>query len=145
METITSFLPLVTIILVFLFIRSRKRKRQKRSGGYNLRGEWTENKINNDHVPHWERESRSKNDNNSQRRGNFHESYYEKMKYECIVCQYIISVDVNENFNTFFCNKCRSIFSYEIINEKININVIKKEFYIPKYVEEAISLFVNIL
>ncbi|MCL2444199.1 MAG: hypothetical protein FWD13_12160 [Treponema sp.] len=63
--------------------------------------------------------------------------------FECVICNNKYSINVYDIYNTFICRNCNSIFSYEWKNNKIIINVIKKEEYIPEYINNILILIIQ--
>jgi endogenous inhibitor of DNA gyrase (YacG/DUF329 family) len=61
--------------------------------------------------------------------------------FDCVVCNNKFNINTNDNFNSFVCKKCRSIFSYEWINNKLIINVVKREEIIPDNIKELAKYF----
>ena len=61
--------------------------------------------------------------------------------FECTVCKNKFSIDTRDNFDAFACKKCKSIFSYEWIKNKLIINVIKKEQIIPNEIMNLANFF----
>jgi endogenous inhibitor of DNA gyrase (YacG/DUF329 family) len=61
--------------------------------------------------------------------------------FKCIVCNNNFSINTDDDFNAFVCKKCRSIFTYEWKNNKLIINIIKKEEIIPNEIIEIIKFF----
>jgi endogenous inhibitor of DNA gyrase (YacG/DUF329 family) len=62
------------------------------------------------------------------------------ISFECIVCNNKFMINANDDFNVFICKKCRSIFLYEWKNNKLVINVIKKEEFFPDNIKEIITI-----
>jgi endogenous inhibitor of DNA gyrase (YacG/DUF329 family) len=64
-----------------------------------------------------------------------------KTIFECPECKSNFTIYTNDDFNAFACIKCRSIFSYEWNNNKLIINAVKKEKYIPDEIRKAAKIF----
>jgi hypothetical protein len=63
------------------------------------------------------------------------------IQYTCICCNYKFGVLPKDDFNTFACKKCHSIFSYEWQNDKLLIKTIVKNEYIPEEIKKILEYF----
>jgi hypothetical protein len=59
----------------------------------------------------------------------------------CDSCKNDFEITISDEFGVFICKRCRSIYTYEYINNKFKIIQIYKNMYIPSEIKKILKFF----
>jgi hypothetical protein len=69
------------------------------------------------------------------------ETRKKEVEFSCIVCNNKFIIFPKEKYDAFVCRECRSIYTYEWVSNKLQINIIKKNKKIPHEIKELLDFF----
>jgi endogenous inhibitor of DNA gyrase (YacG/DUF329 family) len=69
------------------------------------------------------------------------EASKKEIEFSCIACGNKFIIFSKEKYDAFVCKECRSVYTYEWISNKLQINIIKKTKNIPPDIKRLFDFF----